>query len=168
MDVADVTTAGGGRADARFQAVGEVRFVNVTDQFGDEVTPSNIALAIHCERSFTRGTRVVSAGITLEVPVKVRIYREQPIDLARLIVISLFFERVDPEIHLWTKSATQFVNRIEMFAQSHHTDAVTDFRGVEFTAARDKSGQRNLGRMKGCPEREGLAIGVGQFIKRPA
>ena len=130
MDVSDVAAADCSRTGSRFQAIGEIRFVDVANDPVHEVATSDIAVAIHGERGFTGGARFARTGMAMEIPVKVWIHREQAFDFVRSVVVGLSFERVDPEVNFGTERPAQFLNRSEVFTQPDHTDAVANLARV--------------------------------------
>src|SRR6185503_16104746 len=100
MDVADVAAAGGGRASPRRQAVVEVGLVDIPDNIIEEVAATDVAIAVHGKSSFARRTQFSAAVIAVEIPLKVWVHGEQTIHVARLIVVGLLLEGVDPEINV--------------------------------------------------------------------
>src|SRR5437879_13739950 len=104
MDVADVAAAGGGDADARFQAIGKAHLVNVPDCLVQEMAAPNVAIAIDGERGFAGVTLFAGARIALEVPVKIRVDTGQPVDLTWPVIVRFSFKGVDPEVDLWPQN----------------------------------------------------------------
>src|SRR5688572_12252789 len=134
MDVADVTAASRGGTKPRFEASFEPWLVDVADDLVHEMTATNIAIAIDGESCMTGITRRSGARIIRQVPMEVGVDGKQSICLAGPVIVRLMLVGIDPQVDFAPQKRAQFLDSLEVFADSHNADAILDSGIIQFTA----------------------------------
>jgi len=129
------------------------------------VTAADVAGPIHRETGLAGRARFPAAGVGLTIPVKIRIHCEQTLDFTGVIVVSLLFVRINPEIDPGEEGCSKCFDLIKVLSQPDYADTVTDMSLVKLSATRDETLQRDLRGMKRSPQREGITMGSKEIVE---